>query len=122
MFTYTVSIPGQGDFDVESPEKLTDYQAYLAVQQQMEQQPAPPAKPEGGFFPAIKRGALQTGMLLGDVLPAMVARGFGADEYAEKQLKEAAETQARIQREVPAAVPSCWVVLLAPLVDECFRR
>ena len=61
---------------------------------------------EGGFFPAIKRGALQTGMLLGDVLPAMVARGFGADEYAERQLQEAAETQARIEREVPAAVPS----------------
>jgi hypothetical protein len=22
----------------------------------------------------------------------------------------------------PAAIPSCWVVLLAPLADECFRR
>ena len=68
---------------------------------------APPAPaPETGFIPSIKRGAAQTGMLLGDILPAMAARAVGADEYAEKQLKEAAATQKEIQEKYPSAVPS----------------
>ena len=67
---------------------------------------APTPAPEGGFIPAVKRGFYQTGVLLGDVLPAMAARAVGADEYAEKQWKEAAATQQKIQREMPAAVPS----------------
>lgn len=68
--------------------------------------PTPAPAPEGGFVPAVKRGFYQTGVLLGDVLPAMAARAVGADEYAEKQWKEAAATQEKIQREMPAAVPS----------------
>lgn len=66
----------------------------------------PEPKAETGFIPSIKRGFAQTGMLLGDVLPAMAARAVGADEYAERQLKEAAETQADIAKKYPAAVPS----------------
>lgn len=69
-------------------------------------QPPPPPAPEGGFFPSVKRGFLQTGMLIGDVLPAMVGKAIGAEDYAKKQWEEAAETQKRIEREVPAAVPS----------------
>lgn len=68
--------------------------------------PLPTKKPETGLIPSIKRGAMQTGMLLGDILPAMGARLVGADEYAEKQLKEAAATQKEIQEKYPAAVPS----------------
>ena len=68
--------------------------------------PTQPPAPEGGFMPAVKRGFYQTGILLGDVLPAMAGRAVGADEFAERQWKEAAETQAKIQREMPAAVPS----------------
>ena len=45
-------------------------------------------------------------MLVGDVLPAMFGKAIGAEEYAKKQWEEAAETQKRIEREVPAAVPS----------------
>ena len=62
--------------------------------------------PETGFIPSIKRGFAQTGMLLGDVLPAMAARAVGADEYANRQLAEAAATQKEIQEKYPAAVPS----------------
>jgi hypothetical protein len=51
---------------------------------------APPPRPEGGFVPAVQRGALQTSSLLFDILPAMAGRLVGADEYAEKQFKEAA--------------------------------
>lgn len=67
---------------------------------------APPPPPEGGFIPAVQRGALQTSSLLFDILPAMAARAVGADEYAEKQFKEAAETERKIQEKYAAAVPS----------------
>lgn len=66
----------------------------------------PPAQPEGGFIPAVQRGFLQTGILLGDILPAMVGRAVGADEYAERQFKEAAETQRKIEQKYAPAVPS----------------
>ena len=66
--------------------------------------PMPP--PEGGFIPSVKRGFLETGILLGDILPAMAARAVGADEYAEKQFREAAETQRKIEEKYAPAVPS----------------
>ena len=66
----------------------------------------PPKAPETGFIPSVKRGAMQTGMLLGDILPAMAGRAVGADEYADRQLAEAAATQKEIQKKYPAAVPS----------------
>jgi len=54
-----------------------------------------------GFFDmagrAVTRGFKQTGSLLGDVLPAMVGRAVGADEYAARQMAEAAETQKEIE-------------------------
>lgn len=68
--------------------------------------PAPPPPPEGGFIPAVQRGFLQTGILGGDILPAMAGRLVGADEYAERQFKEAAETERKIQQKYAAAVPS----------------
>lgn len=62
---------------------------------------AAPPKEDTGFFDmagrAIVRGAKQTGSLLGDVLPAMAARAVGADEYAARQMAEAAETQKEIE-------------------------
>jgi len=71
-----------------------------------EPMPLPAKKPETGLIPSIKRGAMQTSMLMGDILPAMGARLVGADEYADRQLREAAETQRQIQEKYPAAVPS----------------
>ena len=71
-----------------------------------EPMPLPAKKPETGLIPSIKRGAMQTSMLMGDILPAMGARLVGADEYADRQLREAAETQRQIQERYPAAVPS----------------
>ena len=69
-------------------------------------QAAPPPPPEGGFMPAVQRGFLQTGVLLGDILPAMAARAVGADAYAEKQFKEAAETEKKIQEKYAPAIAS----------------
>lgn len=76
--------------------------------------PAAVAKPEPtkdtGIFSmagrALARGAKQTGSLLGDVLPAMAASAVGADEYAARQMAEAAETQKEIEQKYGARYKS----------------
>ena len=42
MPSYTVNLPGQGSFTVNSPTELTDEQAYSAVQGQITSEQAPP--------------------------------------------------------------------------------
>ncbi len=79
---------------------------YFNLMQEPEAPPAPVKKPETGFIPSIKRGAAQTGVLLGDILPAMAGRAVGADEYAAQQMQEAAKSQEEIAKKYPAEVPS----------------
>jgi hypothetical protein len=79
---------------------------YFNLMQEPEAPPAPIKKPETGFIPSIKRGAAQTGVLLGDILPAMAGRAVGADEYAAQQMREAAQSQEEIAKKYPAEIPS----------------
>jgi hypothetical protein len=55
---------------------------------------------------ALARGAKQTGSALFDVLPAMAASAVGADEYAAKQMAEAAQTQKEIEQNYGARYKS----------------
>ena len=55
---------------------------------------------------AVARGAKQTGSALFDVLPAMAASAVGADEYAARQMAEAAETQKEIEQKYGARYKS----------------
>jgi hypothetical protein len=79
---------------------------YFGVEEPQVMPAAPVKKPETGFIPSIKRGAAQTGVLLGDILPAMAGKAVGADEYAAQQLQEAAKSQEEIAKKYPAEVPS----------------
>jgi hypothetical protein len=67
-------------------------------------------KPDYTFGEAISkgftRGKKQLSSALGDVLPAMAARGLGFDEYAQEQMEEAAQTQQEIAREYAPQVQS----------------
>lgn len=54
----------------------------------------------------VARGAKQTGSALFDVLPAMAASAVGADEYAAKQMEEAAQTQKEIEQKYGARYKS----------------
>ena len=80
--------------------------AQLAQQMSQSAQPAQPATPElkrdyttGEMLSkAVTRGAKRIGSAFGDLLPAMGASALGFNEYAQRQLGEAAETEAEIER------------------------
>lgn len=115
MAQYRAKGPDGRMYKFDGPAGLTDEAASFFLNQYLQFDQAPPAfeptpapapTPETGFIPSVKRGFKQLGMLGGDILPAMVGRAVGADEYAERQLQEAAATQREIQEKYPAAVPS----------------
>lgn len=115
MAQYRAKGPDGRTYKFDAPAGLTNEAASFFLNQYLQFDQAPPAfeptpapapTPETGFIPSVKRGFKQLGMLGGDILPAMVGRAVGADEYAERQLQEAAATQREIQEKYPAAVPS----------------
>jgi len=115
MAQYRAKGPDGRMYKFDGPPGLTNQDASFLLSQFLssgpetplfEPTPAPAPVPETGFIPSIKRSAMQTGMLFGDIAPAMFGRLVGADEYAERQLAEAAATQKEIQEKYPAAVPS----------------
>lgn len=57
MPQYKVEIPGQGTFKVDSPEELTDAQAYMAALREIQPKLEPhKEKPDTGFTGALKQG------------------------------------------------------------------
>lgn len=58
------------------------------------------------FMRGAKRGLTRMGSTFGDVIPAMAGSALGFDEYAQRQMAEAAETQRRIQETNPAQFES----------------
>lgn len=75
---------------------------------QPEAEPAPIQKPkaETGFIPSVMRGGRGMYSLLGDVAPAMLGKIVGAEDYAKKQMQEAAAYQKETEEKYPSAVPS----------------
>lgn len=74
----------------------------LAQLAQQMSQPAPEFKRDyttGEMLSkAVTRGAKQMGSAFGDVIPAMGASALGFEDYAKRQMGEAAETQAEIEK------------------------
>jgi len=60
----------------------------------------------GSFTRGVSRGAKRLGAEFGDVIPAMVGSALGADEYAQRQMGEYAQTQEEIERLNPAQFQS----------------
>ena len=111
MPLYQITGPDGKIYQIEGPEGATREQVIQAIQMRMAQQEITPTPEEeqgllGMTGSAIMRGAKQTGSLLADVLPAQIATAVGADEYAARQMAEAAETQQEIQEKYPARYPT----------------
>jgi len=60
----------------------------------------------GSFTRGVSRGTKQLGSTFGDVIPAMVGKSLGFDEFANRQMGEAAETQRQIQETNPSQFES----------------
>ena len=82
MPSYQIEIPGKGKFNVDSPQDLTDHQAYTAVQQQIQAQEAHLDKT--GFIPALKSGVRS--------FIAGTEETLGFKEAGAEQRKKAEET------------------------------
>lgn len=117
MAQYRAKGPDGRTYKFDGPEGLSDKDAsfflgqYLNFGGGMEEpapapMPAPAPKGESGFIPSVKRAAYQTSALLGDVLPAMVGKAVGAEDYAKRQMGEAAATMQKAQELYPAEVAS----------------
>jgi hypothetical protein len=107
----TVNIPEVGA--VNFPDTMSQEDIVKAIQNDIlpkAKAPEPEPTKDTGIFSmagrAVARGAKQTGSLLGDVLPAMAASAVGADEYAARQMAEAAETQKEIEQKYGARYKS----------------
>lgn len=80
---------------------------FLKVPDELVPQKAPEEpKGETGFIPSVMRGGRGIASLVGDVAPAMIGKAFGADEYAKKQMEEAAAYQKETEKLYPAEVAS----------------
>jgi len=95
MAKFDVQLPDGNIYEVEAPEGTTDVQAYQYALSQV-----PPPQPEVGigeaFGRGFERGLGRLGSTVTDVIPALVGSAFGAEEYAQEQLAEAAEKQAAL--------------------------
>jgi len=96
----------------EVPEGTTPEAAHSLVQQELQNQAInlEAVKPNYTFGEAaskgLTRGAKQISSAFGDVIPAMAASALGYDEYAKRQMDEAAATQKEIQTSYAPEVQS----------------
>lgn len=101
MPIYKVGTPDGKVHRFEGPEGLTQDQVLEQANYQLSQGAAEQVQPDftvGEMASrGLVRGAKRVGSTFGDVLPAMVGSALGAEDYAKRQLKEAAETEKEIQ-------------------------
>ena len=101
MPIYKVGTPDGKVHRFEGPEGLTQDQVLEQANYQLSQGAAEQVQPDftvGEMATrGLVRGAKRVGSTFGDVLPAMVGSALGAEDYAKRQLQEAAETEKEIQ-------------------------
>jgi len=85
---------------------LARYGKFSSSQPQEAALPAQPPTGLASFGPAVMRGGRGLASLMGDVLPAMAGKAVGADEYAKRQMQEAAAYGKETEKLYPSAVPS----------------
>jgi hypothetical protein len=109
MPLYSIQGPDGKNYSIEGPEGASRDEVIDAITSKLEEQKALEKEKEyanlspdytagEAFKKALTRGSKQLGSAIFDVLPAAVASGLGADEYAARQMEEAADTQREIQQ------------------------
>ena len=99
MTTYSIQGPDGKTYTIDGPEGASKEDVIAAIQRKSVEASTPRDYTLGELVgKGFTRGAKQIGSALGDVLPAMVGSAVGADEYAKRQMAEAAGTQEEIAR------------------------
>jgi hypothetical protein len=104
-----VTLPKVGN--VEFPDNLSPEQFDNLVGRLAEKYDFSLPKPDVGLGEIAKRGVMrglgETGIALGDTIPAMVSSFVGGDkEYAERQMKEAETSRQLLQQKYPTRFKS----------------
>jgi hypothetical protein len=103
-----INLPKLGPVNFRDDLTQEQLQAQLSALEQKYDFKMP--KPEVGIGTLLKRGFMrglgETGIALGDTLPAMGASALGFDEYAQRQLGEAQESRAALEAKYPTQFKS----------------
>ena len=98
-----INLPKLGPVNFRDDLTAEQFQAELSRLQEKYDFKLP--KPDVGIGTLLKRGFMrglgETGIALGDTLPAMGASALGFDEYAQRQLGEAQESRAALEAKYP---------------------
>ena len=109
MPIYNVEAPNGKILKVEGPEGATADQVTQFAAREYYSDPANIEKKYTvgqTLGKAFDRGSRRLGSTFGDLIPAIGASAIGFDEYAEKQLDEAEQSEAYIQRNLAPKYPS----------------
>lgn len=103
-----VTLPKVGN--VEFPDNLSPEQFDNLVGRLATKYDFTMPKPDVGLMEIGKRGFMrslgETGIALGDTLPAMIGSAVGAKDYAKKQMEEAATSRQELEQKYPTRFKS----------------
>jgi len=108
MPIYKVQAPNGKVYNIEGPEGADENTILQTAQQLHDRDEMQRLRKDYGpgllgvAGQGIKRGAQQLGVTFGDVIPAMVGKKLGFEEYAKRQMGEAEQTQQEIEATNPA--------------------
>ena len=141
MPKYIVTAADGKEYNVNAPEGTPQEDIVRYVQKQLGYEPTPVAEPEeedvfakykpqrgafGAFGSGVSRGFTRLGSTFGDVLPALGASALGFDDYAKRQMEEAAATEEQLRRTNRAQFeslsdvkgPGDWLPFVAETIGE----
>lgn len=103
-----INLPKLGPVNFRDDLTPEQFQSQLSALQEKYDFKLP--KPDVGIGTLLKRGFMrgvgETGIALGDILPAMGASALGFEDYAQKQLGEAAASRAELEQKYPTQFKS----------------
>lgn len=103
-----IDLPKLGPVNFRDDLTSEQFQAQLSALQQKYDFKLP--KPEVGIGTLLKRGFMrgmgETGIALGDVLPALGASALGFDDYAQRQMEEADVSRQALEAKYPTQFKS----------------